>query len=164
MPTFKGTRRVFSEVQQLDGTKEKIIPLLCPVREYDWIEDWACDVIYSESGIAEPNCVFRTGTGSTTRLEESDEEVWIVTRYEPPDRIDFAKFAAGLYVIKYEIILEDAGEGTVNATWSQHFTGLSEEGNNAIISPAQKDYAATIKILEGKLNTYLATGQSARGG
>ena len=50
-----------------------------------------------------------------------------------------------------------------NANWTQHLTGLCAAGNEAIIARQQKDYAATIKTLEGKLNTYLETGQSVRG-
>ncbi len=33
-----------------------IFPLLCPVREFDWIDVWSCDVVYSESGVAELGC------------------------------------------------------------------------------------------------------------
>jgi hypothetical protein len=39
---------------------QKVFPLLCPVREYEWIEPWQCRVRYSESGVAENNCIFET--------------------------------------------------------------------------------------------------------
>lgn len=69
MSVFKGIRKTLSHSQQLNGTKEQIFPLLCPIREYDWIENWSCDLIYSDSGFAECDCVFRT-INSGTGLEE----------------------------------------------------------------------------------------------
>lgn len=39
---------------------EKVLPLLCPIREYEWIEIWECEMIHSNSGYAELDCVFKT--------------------------------------------------------------------------------------------------------
>jgi len=44
----------------LHGKPEVLFPLLCPVREYEWIEPWKCDMIYSDSGFAEQDCIFQT--------------------------------------------------------------------------------------------------------
>jgi hypothetical protein len=64
---------------RLDAPPDRIFPLLCPVREYDWIPTWSCDMIYSESGVAENDCVF-----ATAFPEEGPRESWVVVRYEPP--------------------------------------------------------------------------------
>jgi hypothetical protein len=37
-----------------------VFPLLCPVREYEWLDGWECEMIYSTSGIAEDSCIFKT--------------------------------------------------------------------------------------------------------
>ena len=42
------------------ATPDRVFPLLCPVREYEWIPGWECDVLHSVSGVAEEDCVFRT--------------------------------------------------------------------------------------------------------
>jgi len=47
-------------VQQFQAPPGKVFPLLCPLREYEWIEGWQCEMLHSDSGIAEKNCVFRT--------------------------------------------------------------------------------------------------------
>ena len=52
------TRRSFR--MQLASSPEKIFPLLCPTCEYDWIDTWKCRMIYSDSGHAELDCVFKT--------------------------------------------------------------------------------------------------------
>lgn len=39
---------------------ERVFPLLCPTLDYKWIPTWQCDLLHSESGVAEEDCVFRT--------------------------------------------------------------------------------------------------------
>jgi hypothetical protein len=46
--------------QQLVAKPSKVFPLLCPVREADWIDNWDPLVVFSESGAAEPDWVFLT--------------------------------------------------------------------------------------------------------
>ncbi len=60
-------------VQQFQAPPDKVFPLLCPVREYEWIEPWQCEILHSDSGIAEKNCVFRTHAPG-----ESDD-VWVIS-------------------------------------------------------------------------------------
>jgi len=154
MSDFKAARKTLSHSQRLEGSKEQIFPLLCPTREYDWIKEWSCELIYSESGFAEPNCVFRT-EGAVSRINGAPEEFWIVSRHEPPTRIEFVKFAAGLFVIKYEIDLAASGDACVTAVWTQHFTALSEAGNQRIEELSQENYNTVIQALETKMNYYL---------
>ena len=53
-------RTIKTHTMLLEGTPESVFPLLCPIREYAWIEPWRCTLIYSESGYAEQDCVFQT--------------------------------------------------------------------------------------------------------
>src|SRR6185312_15911284 len=46
--------------QQLIGSPASVFPLLCPVREADWIQGWDPLLVVSESGVAEPDCAFVT--------------------------------------------------------------------------------------------------------
>jgi hypothetical protein len=74
--TFKAKRHFVSRNLHLESTPEKIFPLLCPTKEYDWIETWKCDLIFSESGFAELDCVFNT------HFEGDVKETWVVDKYE----------------------------------------------------------------------------------
>ena len=38
----------------------KVFPLLCPVREADWIDGWNPVLVLTQSGFAEQDCVFIT--------------------------------------------------------------------------------------------------------
>ncbi len=52
----------------VDVPPRVVSPLLCPVRELEWLEGWSAGVVYSDSGLAENNCIFTSenpllGTG-----------------------------------------------------------------------------------------------------
>ena len=62
--------------QRLCRPAASVFPLLCPVREADWIDGWHPLAVYSTSGVAEPDCVFVTDA-------EPHDAVWYITRHEP---------------------------------------------------------------------------------
>ena len=60
MREFQATRVTHEYSQTNDAPPEKVFPLLCPVREEEWVPGWQGRVIYSQSGVAESSCVFAT--------------------------------------------------------------------------------------------------------
>jgi hypothetical protein len=76
MNIVKPRRAERTYTQHLIAGPGTVFPLLCPVREADWIDGWDPLQVFTSSGHAEPDCVF------TTRAEPIDA-VWYVTRYEP---------------------------------------------------------------------------------
>jgi hypothetical protein len=159
MSAFQAERRVFSAVQTYQAPPAVVFPLLCPVREYDWIPDWDCEIVYTDSGVAELGCVFRT-PASTTRIDGAGEEVWMVSRYTPAEAIEFVKFAADLYVVKYDIALTADGQDATRSTWTQTVTGLSEQGNRMVRARSADNYAVVMQALETRMNHFLATGSA----
>lgn len=76
MKISKPNRVVRTYTQRLVAHPTEVFPLLCPVRESDWIEGWDPLCVLSESGLAEPDCVFVTPA-------EPHDAVWYITRHEP---------------------------------------------------------------------------------
>lgn len=153
MPEFKSHRMEISHAQHINGSPSDVFPLLCPTREYEWIEGWSCELIKSASGFAEPNCVF------STTLPHAKQELWIVSRYEPARAIEFVKFAADFYVVKFNITLSPLESGRTLAVWSHIFTGLTDAGNAYVDRFDKSAYRTRIEHVEKQLNHYLATGQ-----
>ena len=141
----------------LKGTPERVFPLLCPVREYEWIETWQGRLVYSDSGVAEDNCIFKTD------LPGQGEDVWVVSRYEPCRAIEFVRFG-GERVMRYNIALRSAGGDSTEARWTQILTGLSEAGNRHVEGYANRAFHERMADLEHMLNHYLTTGQMLRAG
>jgi hypothetical protein len=51
--TFNAKRVTKTHKQINIGSPEVVFPLLCPVREGDWLENWSHNTIFSKSGFAE---------------------------------------------------------------------------------------------------------------
>ena len=77
MPAFKAVRVSHEYTQTNEAPPDKVFPLLCPVREADWVPGWKYNLIYSESGVAEDGCVFSTPN------DGGPDTTWMVTRYDP---------------------------------------------------------------------------------
>lgn len=150
------TRNLLSHTMHLSASPEELFPLLCPVREYDWIENWQCELVYSESGKAEADCVFRTRFP-----QDGPEDTWVVSRYEPPRAIEFIRINA-LRVVRYSIELDSAEAGRSSWTWSQTLTGLNDPGDALIASGTPASFAEKIAGIERRLNHFLSTGQMLR--
>jgi hypothetical protein len=146
----KQIKRQFT--QHFQAPPNKVFPLLCPVREYEWIEPWQCEMLRSESGVAEQNCVFRTRFPG-----ESSDDIWVITNYEPNTRIEFVRVNA-LRTMCLSITLTDNGDGTTNAVNDQLLVGLTEEGNNLLEGMAD-GFSFEMRIGEAMLNHYLTTGK-----
>lgn len=151
-PDFTAKRVVRKYVQRIQAPPERVFPLLCPVREYDWIESWKCEVLYSNTGIAEKNCVFRTD-----QSVDGPEDTWVVSTYEPPVRIEFVRFN-GLTVIAYLIVLKQEPDGSTSVSNEQVLTGLSPAGNRSIDAQNNERFVLGLRAGEVMLNHFLTTG------
>ena len=58
--SFRGVKRILSYSQINHAPPEVVFPLLCPVRERDWLDGWTYDMIHSNSGLVEMDYVFAT--------------------------------------------------------------------------------------------------------
>jgi len=150
-PTFKAKRLLLSCEQLLKAKPEKIFPLLCPVREYDWIDTWGCEVVFTNSGFAELDCVF------VTDIDKCEKEVWVIDKYEINNIVQFIKFNSSI-ITRYRISLNDNLDGTTKAAWEQIITSLNEKGNDYIDCFIKDEYYKKISVLEEKLNFYLLNG------
>lgn len=131
---------------ELAGAPRDVFPLLCPVREYDWIPDWRCTMVHSTSGVAELGCVFRRDGGET----------WITTRYEPPTAIDYAIVSpttASLLAFR----LSPTATGSDVRLRSTH-TALSPAGVAGIARWGVAEQRRMWTLRAAQIDHYLATG------
>lgn len=151
-------RKVLSYTMQLESEPEIIFPLLCPTREYEWIESWECDMVFSESGFAELDGIFRTVSD-----ESGLEDTWVISRYECPCLIEFVRWNA-IRVVHYSISLKAAGPGRAESEWKQVITALGEEGNRYVANLDGNSFEEMCRMEEKMLNHFLRTGEKLAGG
>jgi hypothetical protein len=144
---------------RLRGSPAAIFPLLCPVRESEWIETWHCTMIYSDSGYAEQDCIFQTEFP-----QDGPRDTWVVSRYERPTLIEFVRVSVRR-AIRYTITLRSPAEGTTTeAEWRQVITGLDADGDAWVEGLSDDDFRGRMEALERMLNHFLATGRMLKPG
>jgi hypothetical protein len=141
--------------QQLVAEPSKVFPLLCPVREADWIDGWEPLVVFSESGIAEPDCVFLTEASP-------GNAIWYITKHEPNNGlVEMIKITPTITACKLTIKLRPV-EGGSEATITYTHTSLGPEGDAFVASFTEEHYRQFVQDWESRVNHYLTHGSMLR--
>jgi hypothetical protein len=140
-----------SYTQRLVAPPERVLPLLCPVREAEWLERWDPRLVLTESGVAEPGCVFVTSASP-------QDAVWMVTRLEPEAGVvEMVKIAPEVTACILRIVVEPAPHGS-SATVTYSHTSLGPRGDEFVEAFSEAFYLDFMRDWERRLNHYLETG------
>jgi hypothetical protein len=143
---FRVTR---TYVQKLQGTPGEVFPLLCPVRETEWVDGWDPLVVFSRCGLAEPDCVFLTGN-------EEPDSIWVVTERDSERfELEIIKVTPWATIAKITISLRQNEQSGTDATVTYTYTALSEEGKDFVNNYTESYYTEFMRYWEAKLNDYL---------
>jgi hypothetical protein len=142
-----------SYTQRLIGPPEAVFPLLCPVREADWIHGWDPVVVVSRSGLAEPDCVFTT-------VASPSNAIWYITRHEPENWfVEMLKITPSVTACRLTIQLQRVTDGCEAQVTYAH-TSLGPEGDAFVGGFTEDAYATFMQDWESRMNHYLRTGQT----
>lgn len=153
MQPLSAKRFVHQFTQTNLAPPEKVFPLLCPVREAEWVPGWKYRLIYSRSGVAEAGCVFGTPN------PDGSETIWQVTHYEPNTAIRFAWVRPDMIATQIEIKLQPTGDGKTIVYLQYAYTGLSSAGNAEITGYSEVWFRDKMLGWENAINQYLQTGR-----
>jgi hypothetical protein len=155
MKIVKPVRATRTYTQRLIAGPDAVFPLLCPVREADWIEGWDPPLVVSSSGVAEPDCVFTTSA-------EPIDAVWYITRHEPEAGfVEMLKITPNVTACRLTIKLRAAGGGCeADITYSH--TSLGPEGDAFVASFTEAFYRKFMQDWESQINHYLLHGTALR--
>ena len=136
-------------VQKIQAHPDEVFPLLCPVRETEWVEGWDPIVVYSQSGLAEPDCIFLTG-------ETEPESAWIITNRDSNKfEMEIIKVTPWTTMAKVNISLRQNEESGTDATVTYTYTALSEAGEDFVNHYTEEYYIEFMRYWEGAINDYL---------
>ena len=139
----------------IDAPVEKVFPLLCPVREYEWIDGWSCELLHSESGFAEKGAIFTTG------FRTEGFSIWTVSRYEPDRAIEFVVVFPESHVMTVAIALEPIDGSQTRLTWDCAYTSLIEH-SPFVDSVNQDAFDRHQAFFDRALEHYCKTGRMLR--
>jgi len=153
-------RIVRTYIQRIDAPPAAVFPLICPVREGDWLDGWAdgYELIYSASGVAEKDCVFRSfGHGDP-------EMIWTISEHDPErGLVVFVRVMAGLVATTLRVAIADGGDGTSAVEVTYVVTPVSDEGARfAATRYGGETLIHAIRWWETSMNHYLRTGECLR--
>lgn len=151
MKIIKPNRVTRSYVQRLVKEPAAVFPLLCPVREAEWIEGWDPGLVIASSGAAEPDCVF------TTPAEPADA-IWYITRHEPgAGFVEMLKITPQVTACRLTIQLRPAPGGCEAEVTYSH-TSLGPRGDAFVASFTEETYRSFMQDWEARLNHCLLHG------
>lgn len=154
MSDFRGARVEHEYTQSNQGPPERVFPLLCPVREAEWVPGWKYRLVYSRSGVAELGCVFLTPN------DDGSDATWLCTEYDPAHfRVAYAWVTAGMVACQIRVRLEPAERGTTRAHIAYSYTGLSPAGNREVERFTSQWFGDKMRGWEAAINHYLGTGK-----
>ena len=156
-PDFEAGRVTKEYCQTIHASPAEVFPLLCPVREAEWLDGWQHTMIYSRSGLVEEGAVF-----STPGTEEPDT-VWVVTMHDPPShRVEFTRFTpqSRTCVLTIRVRPRDKTSSYVDISYT--YTGTTPAGNRFIDKITDDSFHADMKHWENAVNHFLETGEKLK--
>lgn len=155
MKISKPRRVTRSYTQRLVADSGTVFPLLCPVREADWIEGWDPVFVATQSGVAERDCVFVTAAKPT-------DAVWYITQHQPEAGfVEMLKITPLVTACKLSIQLRPTPAGC-DADVTYCHTSLGPAGDAFIESFTDDYYRRFMQDWEARINHYLTHGVALR--
>ena len=156
-PDFKTKKIVKNYCQTINAEPAKVFPLLCPVKEAQWLDGWQYHLFYSESGFAEEGCVF-----STPQKGEQDT-IWVITKHDKVNyEIQFVRFTPDSRTCVLNISVEPLKKNTSSVHIEYAYTAISDAGNQFIAELTEERFLSAVKFWEKSMNYFLATGKKLR--
>lgn len=151
----KPNRVSHTYTQRLIAGPSVVFPLLCPVREADWIEGWVPLSVITHSGVAEPDCVFVTAS-------TPNDAIWYVSRHEPEKGIvEMLKITPLVTARRLTIQLRAIATGSEAVITYMH-TSLGPEGDAFVAIFSAEYYRKFMQDWEARVNYYLTYGTPLR--
>ena len=151
MHVTKPNRVTRTYTQRLVAEPSAVFPLLCPVREADWIDGWDPISVTTHSGVAECDCVFVTAASPS-------DAVWYVTRHEPDNGfVEMIKITPLVTACRLTIQLRAIATGSEAIVTYTH-TSLGPEGDAFVASFTDDYYRQFMEDWEARINHYLEHG------
>lgn len=141
-------RLIRTHRQTINASPERVFPLLCPVREREWLPGWTCRIVHSRSGVAEPGAVFTT-------VDARGETVWLISEHVAPRRVAFVRFEPDGVVVWCEIALSARGDGRSCVDITYTYTAVGDAGEAALAAQTEAGWRQMQAYWESSMNDWL---------
>ena len=138
--------------QHLNAPPPAVFELLCPLRETEWVNDWRPKLVLSESGFAEPGCIF-----ITPGIPE--DALWLMTKFDRETfELEIIKVIPGVVIGRITVSLAADGEDTCIADITYAYTSSSDPGARALVEFTDAHFKSFMVTWDNQLNPVLKEG------
>jgi hypothetical protein len=142
-------RKEFIHKLNIRGDIMSIFRLFCPIVEKSWVPGWECNILYSETGIAEKNCVF------STKHANMPENIWICSIYNLGIEVEYIRITPEYFVTVINIKTLQVSDITQCNVKYTH-TALTEGGSNFVESHFTEElFIKQIDSWQDEISAYL---------
>jgi hypothetical protein len=161
MEGSKAERRTGRWEEMIDAPMKSLFPLACPVEEYKWIDGWDFELVYSECGAMEKQCIFNERlTGGFLFAAPDLETTWIVCEHDRERYVMRAVLLIGdRAAAMFEVEGRERDEASAQVVWSYTITGRSEAGNQALAALEPGRIDTMLGVLAKSFRHYGETGK-----
>jgi hypothetical protein len=165
MNQFQPKRVHCAHKGQIAASPDQVFRLACPTAEYEWIDGWQCNLIYSESGGNEEGCIFTEDMSAPFLLgQDTLTTTWVTTLYDPEERQIHFCLVTDRTIALYKFRIGDERDGKTSVALDYTLTALNEAGNRAIGPDTEAKLQAMVTMLVGALKHYCETGEMLKAG
>jgi len=144
----KPVRARHQYTQRIHASAKDVFPLLCPVRECEWLPRWDPLLVVTKSGFAEQGAVFVTEV-------EDREATWVITQHNPEAGfVAMVEIVSGLVAIELSIQVNGVGESEAECVVSYTYTAISHDGELFVRDRTAEWYLEFMGEWEGLLNSH----------
>jgi hypothetical protein len=161
MNQFKAKRFHVTHKDRIKAPADQCFSLACPVEELKWIDNWQFDMIYSDSGKNENNCIFREYMSGLFVLNLPElSTYWYTTLYDTESHRFHALLLYGDRATgKFEFEVKGEGKDYSIATWKLTYTALNNSGNNLADESLRDRMFGMLSFLAQSAKHYLEAGE-----
>ena len=136
---------------RIRAPRDVVFPLLCPVREAEYLSDWQAEILYSKSGVAEEGCVFRT------RNPGGEPSIWTIRVHdEAAGLIEFFIVTPESRVSTLVVGLRDSDHGATDVTFTYTHTAIADPDRAFIAEFTEERFLEKMPGFEKSRNEFLA--------
>ena len=157
MKIIKPARKKHSCKQVWEGTRNEVFPLLCPVKEKDWVPGWDLKLVISNSGVIEQECFF-------VEEDTPGDAIWVVTKHDPINfEVAMYRIVPGIIVCRFEVTLDSEKGKSTSASISYEQTALGKDGEKIVDEFTAESFTKLMDEFTLAINHYLTTGKMIEG-
>jgi len=150
----------------IKAPRSEIFPLCCPVREEDWIDGWSratYDLVFSESGFNEKNCIFREGFTKRLFFGEEGPTTWVTTVHEPTEfALELLLIFGDIAVLNRKVRLDELDTHATACDCTDTITLLQGTLSDANLATLEMKMKGFLHFTWNTLRHYCETGEVLR--